>query len=105
MHEFKPRGMIKWAPFSALTAYEDEVGNIFHQMDEVSFIPNSPEKLADLNDTLTLAIEKKLEIEIIYHYSGQLQSISSCDYSITANDIKIGNLRIDKASIYQIIIK
>ncbi len=100
MHEFKPRGIIKWSPFAALYEYQVAVSELTEQLDHVSNVRS--EHYLDFLDT-ELKEAGKNEVVVNYYVNNQMKSQTGIITNITHFTIEIAKQKIKKEDIADII--
>ncbi len=98
MHEFKPRGIIKWAPFSALSEYQDVVEKLNDELDR----ENEKKRTRDFWEFLDNEFQCYNGDDITIVYLDENQLVQSCygviikrtEHSLTINQQKINKKQI-----------
>ncbi len=103
MHEFKPRGIIKWSPFSALSNYQDEVEKLNKELDRIDGIKRSKEFLAFIDEELAKYIPGD-DINITYTMEQEILNIYGSITKLTNEYIVINEQKINKLAIIDIIL-
>ncbi len=103
MHNFNPRGIIKWSPFAALNEYQSTVELLSAELDrELNF--RTSNYLEFIDETL---VNCDLQDDILIKYYNQEDTLCSEFGPIEIVDsktIKINNIKIQKQKIIDIII-
>lgn len=102
MHEYKPRGIVKWAPFAALTDYTDAVHELYDRLESEEVEARNPEFEEYLNECLNSIIIGKTDVCIKYRIENQIAYISGIVTTLTKDTIIIYDNRIAKNSIVDI---
>lgn len=100
MHEFKPRGIIKWSPFAALYEYQVAVSELTEQLNHESNIRS--EHYLDFLDSELKTIENE-QVVINFYNNNQIEAITGVITEITMDTIEIANRKIKKEDIADII--
>ncbi len=102
MHEFKPRGIIKWAPFSALSEYQDAVEQLNLELDR----ENQAKRSHDFWEFLDSELSYYDGDDITIVYLDENQAVQNC-YGVisekTEEFLIINQQKINKKQIIDII--
>ncbi len=104
MHEFKPRGIIKWSPFSALSNYQDEVEKLNKELDQIDMQKRNKEFMEFIDDEIAKYIPGD-DISITYiDDKDNVQNIYGEITKLTCEYILINEQKINKLAIIDIIL-
>lgn len=102
MHEYKPRGIVKWAPFAALTDYTDAVHELYERLEAEEVEARNLEFEEYLDECLNTIIVGKTDIYIKYRIENELKDIGGLVTRLTKDTIMIYDKVIFKNSIVDI---
>lgn len=96
MHKINPRGIIKWAPFNALSAYETQISQLYTKIDQISDDEIGEEARDIINELLLIAYTSNEQIKIsiinqdkqLFEYYDYVIDIGN-DYIVLENNIEI----------------
>ncbi len=100
MHDFKPRGIVKWSPFAALYEYQVAVSELTEQLNHESNIRSSHYlefldfELRQINDE---------QVVVNYYFNNQVKSVTGIITNVLNDEIEIADMKIKKEDIADII--
>ncbi len=102
MHEFNPRGIIKWSPFSALSDFQNQVSELDQALDQIEKQARTNQFWEYLDYSLS-QVNVKEEVMVIFYENKQEQSISGLITGQTNKELIIDNKKIVKKDIIDIL--
>lgn len=102
MHEYKPRGIVKWAPFAALTDYTDAVHELYERLEAEEVEVRNLEFEEYLDECLNTIIIGKTDVYIKYRIENEVYDIAGLVTRLTKDAITIYDKVIFKNSIVDI---
>ena len=70
MSNYKDRGIMKWAPFDALTGHGDMLEDMIYNINKKQKQELSDDEYQELNETIKEALESNKQISIEYYDNG-----------------------------------
>ncbi len=102
MHEFNPRGIIKWSPFSALSDFQNQVSELDQALDQFEKQTRTNQFWEYLDYSLS-QLSTDEEVMIIFNENNQEQSICGLITNQTNSELVIGDKKIVKKDIIDIL--
>lgn len=95
MHEYKPRGLVKWAPFAGLPEYGDGIRRLYQEMEKYEAEEVKEEQFYEYIDNLIKDIKFNYTIVSIDYIDHGLKKT----YTGTINDMDRDYLYLPKIKI------
>ncbi len=102
MHEFNPRGIIKWSPFSALSDFQNQVSELDQALDQFERQTRTNQFWEYLDYSLS-QVNRDEEVMIIFCENNQEKSACGLITGQTNSELIIGNKKIVKKDIIDIL--
>jgi hypothetical protein len=83
------RGMIKWAPFSAVTPGNSMVNDVLAKKNKVEMPILSDDQINEINNKITTAFRNKDVIKVKYYKAGKFYEKQGIITEIDTNNAKI----------------
>ncbi|MBO1582546.1 YolD-like family protein [Bacillus sp. XF8] len=87
------RGMMRWAPFSAIKEQFEGLNEIYDKQNEISMPIIDEQQLEEINDVVCGAMSENLEVSISYHKQKKLQLETGYIhyYDTSRNELRVVN--------------
>ena len=70
MSNYKDRGILKWAPFDALTGHNEMISDLIFNLAKKEKPELSEDEFEELNNTIEKAVSNNLNLSIDYYENG-----------------------------------
>lgn len=103
MHQYKPRGLDKWAPFAGLPEYGAGIRRLYEEMDKIEAEQEKEEQFYEYLDTIIKDIKFNFTIvQVDYIANGIKKSYVGTIKGYDQNKLYLQDLEIEKHNIIKI---
>ena len=101
-YKFTPRGIMKWAPFTALTEQDDHLSRLYENVDKLSLIEIDEQKKDIINYEITQAQELKTQVYCVSLLNGKSIITEGYIGKVDELSLEIEGINILKKNIYDL---